>query len=111
MCWAASAARSSGCWRRREADVGGIAAVVIGTTHFTNAVVERRGLAAGRRIAHRPAGQRQPAAIVDWPEDLAALVRGEVHMVAGGHEYDGRPIVPLDLGAVRDAGRRMADAA
>ena len=47
---------------------------------------------------------------IDWPEDLAALVRGEVHMVAGGHEYDGRPIVPLDHGAIRDAARRMADA-
>ena len=31
-------------------------------------------------------------------------------MVAGGHEYDGRPIVPLDVGAIRDAARRMADA-
>jgi hypothetical protein len=28
---------------------------------------------------------------VDWPEDLADLVRGEVVMLEGGHEYDGRP--------------------
>ena len=32
----------------------------------------------------------------DWPEDLAALVRGGVWMVEGGHEYDGRPFMPLD---------------
>src|SRR5258708_6042143 len=47
---------------------------------------------------------------IDWPEDLATLVRGQVHMVAGGHEYDGRSIVALDVGAIRDAARRMADA-
>src|SRR6202011_6025621 len=46
---------------------------------------------------------------VDWPEDLAGLVRGAVQLVAGGHEYDGRPIVPLDRMAIRDAARRFAD--
>src|SRR5439155_22160417 len=44
---------------------------------------------------------------VDWPDDLAALVRGEVVMLEGGHEYDGRPIVPLDERGMRDAARRI----
>ncbi|HEY0181778.1 MAG TPA: hydantoinase/oxoprolinase family protein [Rhodopila sp.] len=92
------------------ADPGRIAAVVIGTTHFTNAVIERRGLQrVGALRIGLPASASLPP-FIDWPEDLAALVRGQVHMVAGGHEYDGRPIVPLDLGAIRDAARRMADA-
>jgi N-methylhydantoinase A/oxoprolinase/acetone carboxylase beta subunit len=34
-------------------------------------------------------------------------VRGEVFMVEGGHEYDGRPIVPLDEPRVREAARRL----
>jgi N-methylhydantoinase A/oxoprolinase/acetone carboxylase beta subunit len=82
-------------------------AVVIGTTHFTNAVVQRRDLTpvAAIRIG-LPAGASLPP-FVDWPQDLAALVRGEVFMVEGGHEYDGRPIVPLDERAVRDAARRL----
>jgi N-methylhydantoinase A/oxoprolinase/acetone carboxylase beta subunit len=89
---------------------GRIAAVVIGTTHFTNAVIERRALQqVGALRIGLPASASLPP-FVDWPEDLAALVRGQVHMVAGGHEYDGRPIVPLDVGAIRDAARRMADA-
>ncbi len=95
---------------RTVEDPGAIEAVVIGTTHFTNAVIERRGL---RRVGALRIGLPASASLppfIDWPEDLAALVRSEVHMVAGGHEYDGRPIVPLDLGAIRDAGRRMADA-
>lgn len=91
------------------ADAGPLDAVVIGTTHFTNAVVERRGLTrVGALRIGLPASRSLPP-FVDWPEDLAALVRGAVEMVAGGHEYDGRPIVPLDRRAVRDAARRMAD--
>jgi N-methylhydantoinase A/oxoprolinase/acetone carboxylase beta subunit len=91
-------------------DPGPVGAVVIGTTHFTNAVVERRGLQrVGALRIGLPASASLPP-FVDWPEDLADLVRGQVHMVEGGHEYDGRPIVPLDLTAIRDAARRMADA-
>ena len=86
------------------------AAIMIGTTHFTNAVVQRRDLTrvAAIRIG-LPASASLPP-FVDWPEDLAALVRGEVIMVEGGHEYDGRPIVPLDERAIRDAGRRLREA-
>jgi len=91
-------------------DPGSVAAVVIGTTHFTNAVIERRVLQrVGALRIGLPASASLPP-FIDWPDDLATLVRGQVHMVAGGHEYDGRPIVPLDLAAIRDAARRMADA-
>jgi N-methylhydantoinase A/oxoprolinase/acetone carboxylase beta subunit len=84
-----------------------IDAVMIGTTHFTNAVVQRRDLTrvAAVRIG-LPASASLPP-FVDWPEDLAAIVRGEVMMIEGGHEYDGRAIVPLDERAVREAGRRL----
>jgi N-methylhydantoinase A/oxoprolinase/acetone carboxylase beta subunit len=44
---------------------------------------------------------------VDWPEDLAALVRGEVVMLEGGHEFDGRPLVPFDARGMREAARRI----
>ncbi len=69
---------------------------MIGTTHFTNAVVQRRDLdrVAAIRIG-LPSGASLPP-FVDWPEDLAALVRGEVVMLEGGHEFDGRPLVPFD---------------
>src|SRR5881396_1034928 len=84
-----------------------VGAVMIGTTHFTNAVVQRRGLTrvAAVRIG-LPASASLPP-FVDWPEDLAALVRGEVVMLEGGHEYDGRPIVPFDKTGMRDAARRI----
>ena len=60
-------------------------AAMIGTTHFTNAVVQRRDL--GRVAAVRiglPSGASLPP-LVDWPEDLANLVRAEVVVLEGGH--------------------------
>ncbi|MBI2216627.1 MAG: hydantoinase/oxoprolinase family protein [Candidatus Rokubacteria bacterium] len=84
-----------------------IDAVMIGTTHFTNAVVQRRGLTrvAAVRIGLPASASLPPFA--DWPDDLASIVRGEVFMLEGGHEYDGRPIVPFDARGMRDVARRI----
>jgi N-methylhydantoinase A/oxoprolinase/acetone carboxylase beta subunit len=82
-------------------------AVMIGTTHFTNAVVQRRDLTpvAAIRIGLPSGASLEP--FIDWPDDLAALVRGEVVMLEGGHEFDGRPIVPFDVTGMRAAARRI----
>jgi N-methylhydantoinase A/oxoprolinase/acetone carboxylase beta subunit len=86
-----------------------IDAVVIGTTHFINAVVERRHLArvAAVRIG-LPASASLPP-FCDWPPDLADHVRGDVFMLAGGHDYDGRPFVPFDEAGMRRAARQIHD--
>ncbi len=85
----------------------GVQAVMIGTTHFVNAVVQRRDLApVGALRIGLPAAASLPP-FCDWPEDLAALARGQVHMVEGGHDYDGRPIMPLDERAVVEAAKAM----
>src|SRR6202011_2535337 len=82
--------------RHPEVRRGKIDGVVIGTTHFVNAVVQRRGLApvAAVRIG-LPASASLPS-FCDWPEDLAGIVRGAVYMLEGGHDYDGRPFTPFD---------------
>jgi N-methylhydantoinase A/oxoprolinase/acetone carboxylase beta subunit len=89
-------------------DAGRVDAVMIGTTHFTNAVVQRRDLmpVAALRIG-LPASASLPP-FVDWPEDLAEYVNGGVFMVEGGHEYDGRELMPLDEAAVEAAAREIA---
>jgi N-methylhydantoinase A/oxoprolinase/acetone carboxylase beta subunit len=86
-----------------------IEAVMIGTTHFINAVIERKALdrVAALRIG-LPANASLPP-FIGWPEDLGRQVRGSVHMVAGGHEYDGRPLVGLDRAAIRAEARRIAE--
>ncbi|MCW3002094.1 MAG: Hydantoinase/oxoprolinase [Conexibacter sp.] len=82
-----------------------IQGVMIGTTHFTNAVVEGRRLleVASVRLG-LPATEALPP-LVDWPERLHRAVGGHVYLCHGGHEFDGRPIAPLD----RDELRRVAD--
>src|SRR3984893_9799252 len=95
--------------RHPEVARGMIAGVVIGTTHFVNAVVQRRDLA---RVAAVRIGLRASASLppfCDWPEDLAHSVCGEVFMLEGGHDYDGRPIVPFDEPGMRRAARRIRE--
>jgi N-methylhydantoinase A/oxoprolinase/acetone carboxylase beta subunit len=94
---------------RAPASPARVDAVMIGTTHFTNAVVQRRDLerVAALRIG-LPSGRSLPP-FVDWPDDLAGLVRGAVFMVEGGHEYDGRRLAPFDEAATREAAARIRD--
>lgn len=83
-----------------------IQAVAIGTTHFTNAVVQARGLT--RTAAIRlglPASAGVPP-MTAWPQNLLDAIGGQVHLCHGGHEFDGREISPLD----EDEIKRVADA-
>ncbi len=82
-------------------------AVMVGTTHFTNALLERRDLSptAVVRLA-LPATHLLPP-LVDWPEGLKEAVGGHAYMVEGGHEFDGREIAPLNRQDLREAARDM----
>ncbi|TMV79230.1 hydantoinase/oxoprolinase family protein, partial [Thioclava sp. BHET1] len=73
-----------------------IAAIMIGTTHFTNAVIERRHMeeVAAIRLG-LPSGAGLPP-MVDWPEDLRQIVGNHGYQVKGGYEFDGRILSPLD---------------
>lgn len=80
---------------------GDVDVVMIGTTHFTNAVVQRRDLA--RTAAIRlglPATASLPP-MVDWPEDLRDVIGHAWYLAHGGNEFDGRIISPLDEGELR----------
>src|SRR5277367_4822714 len=70
--------------------------VMIGTTHFTNAVVQRRDLAqtAAVRLG-LPATASLPP-MVDWLADLRSAIGNHAYLAHGGHEFDGRVISPLD---------------
>jgi N-methylhydantoinase A/oxoprolinase/acetone carboxylase beta subunit len=84
-------------------------AVIIGTTHFVNAVVERQRL--NRVTAVRiclPASSSLPP-FVDWPADLRDMVRQDTILLPGGFEVDGREIAPFDDRLMEDAARSIAD--
>lgn len=82
-----------------------IEAVMIGTTHFTNAVVERAHLLPVGiiRIA-LPATTGLPP-LVGWPADIRDRMHGATVLVGGLMQYDGRVDTPLDEEAVRAAAR------
>jgi N-methylhydantoinase A/oxoprolinase/acetone carboxylase beta subunit len=87
-----------------------IEAVMIGTTHFTNAFVQSSGLAkvAAVRIGF-PASRSIPP-FASWPARLRDSVRGSAAMIGGGFQFDGRMLGPLDEPALRNFAREIGDA-
>ena len=84
--------------------------VMIGTTHFTNAVVERRHLTPTACIRlGLPATVCLPP-MVDWPDDLRDMVGGNAHLAHGGHEFDGREISEFQPDEVRAIAEKIRDA-
>ena len=86
---------------RLGSDQSRIGRVMLGTTHATNAILERRSL--GRVGVIRigaPATTAIPP-LAAWPEDLKKVVAADSVIVRGGHLVDGYPIAPLDKDAVR----------
>ena len=85
-----------------------VISVMIGTTHFTNAVVEAKRLVptAAVRLG-LPATAALPP-LVDWPDRLRQAIGNHVYLCHGGHEFDGREISALDHDELR---RVAADAA
>ncbi|MFT5482030.1 MAG: N-methylhydantoinase A/oxoprolinase/acetone carboxylase beta subunit [Halieaceae bacterium] len=73
-----------------------IEAVMLGTTQFTNAVVERRQLSevAAIRIGMPSGGGLPPK--IGWPTDISRCLGDHIYMVHGGTLYDGRPLAELD---------------
>ncbi|MEJ5247316.1 MAG: hydantoinase/oxoprolinase family protein [Caldilinea sp.] len=87
-----------------------ISAVMLGTTHFTNAVVERKSLS---RTAVVRIGLPATAALrpfIDWPKDLVEAIDGVGYLVHGGYEFDGRPIAPLNETEIRETARQIREA-
>jgi len=76
-----------------------VGALMLGTTHGLNAILQAKGLArtAILRIG-LPAGEGIPP-LTEWPARLTDHVIS-AKMVRGGHEYTGEEIVPLDEGAI-----------
>ena len=73
-----------------------IEAVMLGTTQFTNAVIERRELSevAAVRIG-KPSGNGLPPKI-GWPEDISRCLGENVYEIRGGFLYDGWPLAELN---------------
>ncbi|GAA5127785.1 hydantoinase/oxoprolinase family protein [Haloechinothrix salitolerans] len=82
--------------RARPFETTSIKAVMIGTTHFINAIIEADRLCptAAVRLG-LPATASLPP-LVGWPDRLIKATSGTGYLCHGGHEFDGRLISPMD---------------
>jgi N-methylhydantoinase A/oxoprolinase/acetone carboxylase beta subunit len=81
--------------------------IMLGTTHCTNALVERKELnKIGAIRIGLPASSAIPT-MADFPDDLRMILGKHCYMVHGGYEYDGRIISPLDEKEVKDCLLKM----
>lgn len=87
--------------RTLDVEPSRITHVMLGTTHATNALLERRNL---QRVAvirlGSPATHAVPP-LFGWPEDLRTAVSIGEAILPGGVEFDGRDIVPFEPEAVQ----------
>lgn len=81
--------------------------IMLGTTHCTNALVERKELnKVGSIRICLPASKAIPT-MTDFPEDLQQVLGSHNYLVHGGYEYDGRPIAALQEDEIKDCLHKM----
>lgn len=78
---------------------------MLGTTHCTNAIVERRRL--NKVVALRIGAPATTAirCMADWPTELKEAMSVRDFIVHGGHEFDGREISALMEEEIREVAR------
>lgn len=73
-----------------------IDAVMLGTTQFTNAVIERQELSSVAAIRIGAPSGRGVLPKTGWPEDIANCLGEHVYLLKGGYLYDGWPLAAMD---------------
>jgi N-methylhydantoinase A/oxoprolinase/acetone carboxylase beta subunit len=88
---------------------GEIAGIMIGTTHFTNAVVERRRLQSTAIIRLGLPATLSILPMVDWPSDLRETVGSHAFLCHGGYEFNGREISRFDPGEIQSIANQIGE--
>ncbi|CAF1059782.1 unnamed protein product [Rotaria sordida] len=83
-----------------------IAAIMVGTTHFVNALLQRQGLAKVCTLRLCGPATHAIPPMTNWPQDLKNAVNGLTAFVSGGFFLDGSIITPLDEDEIRSLVRR-----
>ena len=81
--------------------------IMLGTTHCTNALVERKELNKIGAIRIGLPASSSISTMADFPQDLKTLLGEHIHMVHGGYEFDGQLISPLNEEEVKKYLRAM----
>lgn len=83
-----------------DIDRSEIKQAMLGTTQCTNAIVEQKHLAPIALVRLGAPAMVGIVPMVDWPKTLRTFVKASAS-IAGGYEFDGKEINPLDETALR----------
>jgi N-methylhydantoinase A/oxoprolinase/acetone carboxylase beta subunit len=78
-----------------------ISHAMLGTTHGTNAIIERKGLVRVGLLRIGAPATLLVRPLLDWPDDLTFIVE-KAEIIRGGFEYDGREIAAFDAAGARE---------
>jgi N-methylhydantoinase A/oxoprolinase/acetone carboxylase beta subunit len=78
-----------------------LGAVMIGTTHFVNALIERRELAPVGIIRLALPATLDIPPLSGWPEDMLGAIRVCSRLARGGFEFDGRELASVHPDEIR----------
>ncbi|MGG5369632.1 hydantoinase/oxoprolinase N-terminal domain-containing protein [Enterococcus sp. AZ196] len=84
-----------------------ISVVMLGTTHCTNAIVQRKELSKIGIIRLAKPATTAVAPMIGWPEDLASKMMAQSAIVSGGYEYNGNKIAEVDEEEIRQVCQQM----
>ncbi len=79
-----------------------IQAVMLGTTHFTNAIVSISGLSETAVVRLGLPSSSAVTPMFSWPHELAGALGRHVFEAHGGNEFDGRPISDIQPDELRE---------
>lgn len=87
---------------RQVIDTSGIEAneishAMLGTTQCTNAIVERKKLEKVITIRLAGPATHAIAPYCNWPSDVKEIINETAYIAAGGYEYDGTVLCPLNF--------------
>lgn len=94
--------------------VESIGCVIIGTTHFVNAVVQRSASLQRVSVVRLCGGSEDGFGInvppfVDFPVDLKRLIQAQTYFCNGGYQISGTEISSLDSAELEQVARRLVD--
>ncbi len=75
--------------------------VMIGTTQFTNAIIERRELSRVAAIRIGLPSGKGITPMIGWPDDIVSAIDGRTYMLHGGFLYDGVPLAELQESEIK----------
>jgi len=89
--------------RQAGVPASALKAVMIGTTQFTNAVIEGRRLGSVGVLRICLPAARDVHPMMDWPPALLGAFKSAIAQVRGGVDFNGHAYADLDEHAVREA--------